>query len=444
MQPTAIGIVKRLQESGHTAYFAGGCVRDLLLNHNPEDIDIATSATPDQIEELFEKTFSVGKHFGVILIHENGHNFEVATFRSDSGYSDGRRPDYVTFTDAREDALRRDFTINGLFYDPVSDQYYDYVSGTSDLRRGLLRFIGDAEQRICEDHLRILRAVRFKNRFDLAYHRKTREALKHHSSLIIGVAAERVAEELNKIIVQKNRVTAFQDLDRFGILEKIIPELSPLKKTPQPKNYHSEGDVFTHSLKTLGKVPPKSSLEVHWAALLHDVGKAETYKQVGNKIQFHRHQNKGEAIVQEICSRLKFSRSSRQSIQWLVHHHHLFDGWDRMSEVRKIHYFDHPDFADLLTLHHADLLGSVPQNYKNRRKAEDKFYEIKAEFLLSHKEKRLPSKIPEFLSGKEIMEITGLEPGAEIGAIKAEIRQLQLEKKLEDRAAAINFLLKRK
>lgn len=243
---SAIEIVTTLQKAGHKAYFAGGCVRDMILKVEPKDYDIATSARPEEIEALFEKTIPVGKSFGVIFTHLNGHNFEIATFRSDSGYSDGRRPDAVIFTHAEEDAKRRDFTINGLFYDPIADEIHDFVGGRNDIENKLIRFIGTPHERILEDHLRIIRAIRFKNTLGFGYHPDTYHAIKKHAQLADKVSWERVRDELNKIISCGQAAVAFEDFQDTGVLPYILPELEECKGVAQPAEYHHEGDVLTH------------------------------------------------------------------------------------------------------------------------------------------------------------------------------------------------------
>ncbi len=440
MQNTAIKIVEKLQKKGFQAFFAGGCVRDLILKKDPEDFDIATNAKPEEIEHLFENTYSVGKHFGVILIKENEHLFEIATFRSDSGYSDGRRPDYVTFTDAKEDALRRDFTINGIFYDPVAEEFHDFVDGKSDLKREMLRFIGDPDKRIREDHLRIIRAVRFKNRFHFAYQAETRASVKKHASLILSVSAERIYEELNKIIIHQSRKQAFEDLDRFGILEKILPEVHTLKKVPQDEVYHSEGNAFKHSLSALAHIAPGVNPEACWAVLLHDIGKTQTVKYCDNRIHFYGHQEAGLEIAKKLLKRLKFSGATQKKILWLIQHHHLFDQFHKMKRSTKLHYFDNPYFSDLLEVYHADLLGSIPKNFSKRKKAEEDFYEIKAEFETAHVERALPSHLPELLTGEEIMKILKIPAGPKVGEIKGRLRELQLEKKIMTKEETVKFL----
>ncbi|EKD48048.1 MAG: metal dependent phosphohydrolase, partial [uncultured bacterium] len=216
MENTSLEIVKLLKSKGHSAYWAGGCVRDMLLGTQPKDYDIVTSAKPDEIEKLLEHTIPIGKEFGVILAVKNGHHFEIATFRSDSGYSDGRRPDAITFTHAEDDAKRRDFTINGLFFDPIEKKLHDFVDGKRDIADKIIKFIGDPHERILEDHLRIIRAIRFKSTLDFQYHPDTYKAIKHHSHLSAKVSGERLRDELNKMIAGDNPIRAFSDMEDTG------------------------------------------------------------------------------------------------------------------------------------------------------------------------------------------------------------------------------------
>ena len=440
MQQTAVTIVKTLQKSGHAAYFAGGAVRDILLENDPDDIDIATSAKPDEIEDLFEKTFAIGKHFGVILVEEEGHHFEIATFRSDAGYSDRRRPDAVLFTTAEEDALRRDFTINGMFYDPVTEEVHDFVGGQKDLQDGILRFIGNAEGRIQEDHLRILRAVRFKNRFNLEFEKETSSALKKHSSLIVAVAAERVQTEMTKMIVHPHRKQAFQDMVDLDILTHIIPEVTCLSEVPQPKNYHSEGDVLTHTLLVLDHLPEKPNAELAWSALLHDIGKKNTLQYEADRIHFPKHPEMGEDVSKQVLKRLKFSKFSWGKITWLVRHHHLLDSYDDMKWVTKLHYFDHPFFEDLLDLHSADLFGCIPLDPHFHFQGEKHLKKVREEYEHAHFENLLPSAQEEFLSGKEIMDILGIPAGKEVGEIKSALRDAQLSNEIRTKEEAMKWI----
>ncbi len=301
MHITAIDLVKTLHKAGFQAYFAGGCVRDMLMGNAPKDIDIVTDALPDELEELFEHTIPIGKQFGVIIVVQNGHHFEIATFRSDSGYSDGRRPDAVTFTTAENDAKRRDFTINGMFYDPIAEKYLDYINGLKDLKAKLIRFIGNADERIQEDHLRLLRAIRFRNQFDFQYEPDTYEAVKKYAPLILEkVSKERIRDELNKMIMDKTLPSmAFEDMSHLGILELIIPELEKLRGCAQPMKFHKEGDVWTHTMAALDSLPPDASLLARWATLLHDIGKPDTFE-LKERIRFNSHASMGAKIAGKI------------------------------------------------------------------------------------------------------------------------------------------------
>lgn len=436
MQNTALSIVTTLQNAGYTAYFAGGAVRDILLGIESDDIDIATNAKPEIIEDLFEKTFAIGKHFGVIMVEENGHHFEIATFRSDASYTDGRRPDAVLFTTPEEDAFRRDFTVNGMFYDPVAKKIHDFVGGQEDLKNKILRFIGNPNERIQEDHLRILRAVRFKNRFGLDFEESTRIALNRHASLIISVAAERVREELTKMLLHPTRSQAFRDLEDLEILTHIIPELSKLKTIDQPKNYHSEGDVFTHSLLVIDGLPENPNAELAWAALFHDIGKAETVVHEEDRIHFPDHAEEGERISKKILKRLKFSNYSYGKITWLVRNHHLLDQFDEMKWATKLHYYDHPFFEDLLHLHKADLFGCIPLLPSFHLEGEAHLKKVREEYEHAHFQNLLPSAQEELLDGKEIMEILNISPGGYIGIVKKALRDAQLNNQVRDKETA--------
>ncbi len=440
MEQTAISIVKTLKKAGHTAYFAGGYVRDILLDHEPDDIDIATNARPEEIEKLFRKTYSIGKHFGVILVEENGHHFEIATFRSDSGYSDGRRPNAVLFTTAEEDALRRDFTINGMFFDPISRKIHDYVGGEKDLQMKTLRFIRDPDERINEDHLRILRAVRFKNRFGFTYDKKSEAALKKNAGLISRVSVERIQDELTKMLVRPTRKNSFEDLFHFQILHVILPELLELKNIPQPENFHAEGDAFIHTMLVIQELPEKPSPELAWAGLFHDLGKAETLTFEGSRIRFPYHAEAGEKIAKKILKRLKFSKTSEWHILWLIKYHHLFDEWEQMKWHTKIRYFDNPFFDDLIHLHRADLFGCIPLIPDYHKLGEEKLKTITEEYERAHFMNLLPSAMPEHLSGNEIMEILSLSPGWQVGEVKKNLRDAQLMGEVKTKKGAIAWV----
>lgn len=445
MKSTSLEIIEILRKAGHEAYWAGGCVRDMLLGIQPKDFDIVTSAKPDEIENLLEHTIPIGKSFGVILAIKNGHHFEIATFRSDSGYSDGRRPDAVTFTNAKEDALRRDFTINAMFYDPTTDKIIDYVNGQKDLDEKLVRFIGDPEKRIQEDHLRILRAVRFKNCYDLQYHPDTYQAIKKHVHLIENISKERIADELNKMIMDKTKPSqSFQELLEIGALEILIPELCKLQGLAQPLEYHHEGDVWDHSKMALDSLTNEdadpdplpeepASLELKWATLLHDIGKYDTFKSEGDRIRYDNHQEVGAEIAKKILSRLKFSKKSIDKIFWLIQHHMMVVPLFQMPDDRKRHWFLHPWFSDLLELYRADALGIKPLDLSA--------YEGLKQ-MYKHEIAKLKLMPKQLIDGDAIMKLLKIKPGKKIGEILLDVRQKQLSGELTTKQDAKEYVTK--
>ena len=405
-------------------------MRDILLGHEPNDYDIATSAKPDEIEKILKNTKPVGKEFGVILVIEGGHSFEVATFRSDSGYSDGRRPDAILFTSAKEDALRRDFTINGMFYDPLTDDVLDYVGGQKDLDAQLIRFIGNPHERILEDHLRILRAVRFKNQFDFQYHPGTYKALKNHAALVENIAAERVQYELNRMIEGKNRAQAFEDLSELGILGYIIPELENLHGVPQPKQYHQEGDVWDHSLRALKECDDNASRDVKWASLLHDIGKPDTFKLKG-RIRYDGHVERSMEIVHDIFTRLKFSKKDRKEVEWLVLHHMMMVPLVEMPEGKARKWFLKENFLNLMQVFEADAKGIIPTDMSLYNKILARYRKVI---------KDMPVKPKSILSGKDVMKVLQIPPGEKVGKILDEFYEKQLAKEITTRAQALKWL----
>lgn len=429
MRPTAIAICQQLQNAGHEALFAGGAVRDLLLGQTPTDIDIATSARPEAVEDLFEKSYAIGKKFGVILIEKDGHHFEIATFRSDSGESDGRRPKAVFFSDKKEDALRRDFTVNALFWDPVADKLYDYVGGVNDLKAQTLRFVGDPEARINEDFLRILRAVRFKNALGFAYAPGLEAALSKHASLTGQITAERVRAELEKMLISPQRVGSLGDLDRLGILRVVLPEVAALGETPDADRDRS---VFAHTLECLRFLPANADAILAWSVLLHDTGKAVTLTRESDRNHFHEHERASEQIAKTIGLRFKFSRFETQKIAWLVRQHIPFYQIPQMTRAHRLRFYDHPFFTDLIEVCRADALGddgnAAPVDA------------IETDYHDSRERKLLPQFHPELLTGAEIMALTGLPAGATIGRLKHELREKQLLGEIGTKKEAERFL----
>lgn len=442
MKSTSLEIIEDLKKAGYEAYWAGGCVRDMLLGIQPKDFDIVTSAKPDDIERILEHTIPIGKQFGVILAIKNGHHFEIATFRSDAGYSDGRRPDAVEFTNAKEDALRRDFTINAMFYDPSTDQVMDYVDGQKDMRDRLVRFIGNPEERIKEDHLRILRAVRFRNAFDFQYHPETYQSIKKHVNLIKSISPNRIADELNKMIMSKNPARAFEELFEIGALQIIIPELCNLKGLAQPLMYHQEGDVWDHSMKALSSLTDEDadpdplpaeapSLALKWATILHDIGKYETFAQDHERIRYNHHAEAGSEIAKKILTRLNFPNKIIDRVYWLIRHHMMIVPLVEMPDGRRRHWFLEPGFEELLELNRADSVGTLPFDIG--------LYE-KLKLLYRHEIAKLKLMPKNLLSGEEIMKICNLPEGQKVGEIVKELRDLQLSHELKTKAEAKKYL----
>ena len=431
MENTALEIVKDLKDKGFETYFAGGSVRDLLLGKTPKDYDIVTSAKPEEIEDILEHTIPIGKKFGVILAVKNSHHFEVATFRSDAAYSDGRRPDAVYFTDPKEDAIRRDFTINGMFYDPIEKKVLDFVGGQEDLENKVLRFIGDAHERIVEDNLRLLRAVRFKNSLELDYAPGTFESIKKNAHLIKNVSAERVQEELTKVVVGKNPGQAFREMSEAGILKIILPELEALKGVKQPELYHKEGDVFEHTLESVDALPENPSKELAWAVLLHDIGKPATFS-VSDRIRFNEHAGVGADLAVKIGKRLKFSRDMMANLHWLVAHHMMLGDLLKMKKARQAHWIHQPLFSELLELLRADVLGTKPKDLS--------LYD-KLKKLSEEKEKLLPK--PEILlTGKELIDKFGIKEGPKVGEILDKVHHAQMEEKIKTKEEAFDLVEK--
>jgi len=363
----AIAIVRTLRDHGHQAYLVGGCVRDLLLGREPADYDVTTDATPDEVMRIFPETYAVGAQFGVVLVplpkdevtKEENDAVEVATFRSDVGYTDGRHPDHVRYSkDAREDVERRDFTINGLLLDPLADEVLDYDNGRVDLKAGIIRTIGDPERRFAEDKLRMLRAVRFAARFDYTIDPQTFAAIQKLASQIHQVSCERIREELTKMLTEGRARRAFLLLDESGLLREVLPEISRMKGVEQPPQFHPEGDVFVHTLWLLEKLPQPCPPTLAWGALLHDVGKPPTFRVAPDRIRFDGHVDVGVRMGQEILRRLHFSNDDTEQILALIDNHMRFADVQRMKESTLKKFIRIPHFDEHLQLHRIDCLSS--------------------------------------------------------------------------------------
>jgi poly(A) polymerase len=437
-------IVQTLRQRGFQAYLVGGCVRDLLLGREPKDYDVATNATPQQVMAIFPETYAVGAQFGVVLVpapeagEESGVSaeaspksgaVEVATFRSDIGYSDGRHPDEVRFSlDPREDVARRDFTINGMLLDPVSGEVLDFVGGRKDLEAGIIRTIGDAEQRFGEDKLRMLRAVRFAARFEYAIEPATFAAMRKLAPQIEVVSRERVRDELTRMLTEGHGRRAFLLLDESGLLKPILPEIAAMKGVEQPAEFHPEGDVFVHTLLLLENLPNPCPLTLAWGALLHDVGKPATFRVAPDRIRFDSHVEVGVKIAEGICERMRFSNDETEQILALVDNHMRFGHVTRMKESTLKRFLRMPGFDEHLALHRADCLASH-RNLATYELIQQKRAEIPAE-------KMRPSPL---MTGDDLI-AEGRVPGPEFREILSAVEDAQLEGRLASRDAALEFV----
>jgi poly(A) polymerase len=438
----AISIVQTLRQKGFQAYLVGGCVRDLLLGREPKDYDLATNAKPEEVMEIFPETYAVGAQFGVVLVPvtesiagdsanppSKSQAIEVATFRSDIGYSDGRHPDQVCFSqDPGEDVARRDFTINGMLLDPIAGEVLDYVGGRRDLEAGIIRTIGDPEQRFNEDKLRMLRAVRFAARFEYTIEPGTFAAMRKLAAQIQVVSRERVRDELTRMLTEGHARRAFILLDESGLLKYVLPEISAMKGVAQPPEFHPEGDVFVHTLLLLDHLPRPCPLGLAWGALLHDVGKPATFRLAPDRIRFDGHVDVGVKIAEEICRRLRFSNDETAQILALVDNHMRFGHVSRMKESTLKRFLRLPAFDEHLALHRADSLAS----HKNLSTYE---------FLLKKRAEIPPETMrpAPLVTGDDLI-AAGHAPGPKFREILNAVEDAQLEGRLSSRAAALEFV----
>lgn len=418
-----------LHQAGHEAYFVGGCVRDLLLNRIPDDYDVATDATPGRVQALFPRTVAVGAQFGVILVVEDDAQVEVATFRSDVGYSDGRHPDRVEFSrHAEHDVLRRDFTINGLLLDPRTGQVLDFVMGQEDLRSGLIRAIGDPQQRFLEDKLRMARAVRFAARFAYRIDEPTFDAIRECAPQIHQVSAERLRDELTKMLTEGAARRAFELFDETGLLEQVLPEISRMKGVQQPPQFHPEGDVWIHTRLMLEGLQKDCSPTLAWGVLLHDVGKPPTFAPPhgpNGRIRFDHHVEVGVRMAEEICRRLRFSTDEIEQICALVAQHMRFKDVPQMRTATLKRFVRLPLFDEHLELHRLDCLSSH-RNLEN--------YQAVQKFL----QDTPPAQVrpPRLITGDDLIAL-GLSPGPRMKEVLLALEDAQLEGKISNREEAI-------
>ena len=428
----ANSICDTLQRAGFQAYLVGGCVRDVLLGCEPTDYDVTTDAAPEQLMQLFPASLAVGAQFGVVLVGRDGQTVEVATFREDIGYSDGRHPDQVRYASKPEDDVaRRDFTINGLLMRHDTGEVLDFVGGQADLKAGMIRAIGEPERRFVEDKLRMLRAVRFSARFGYLLESRTFSAIQKHAREIHAVSAERIREELSKLLTEGRARRGFELLDETGLLAEVLPEISAMKGIQQPPEFHPEGDVWIHTRMMLEGLPAGSSRTLAWGALLHDVGKPPTFRpasETGDRIRFDSHVEVGVRMAGEICRRLKFSNDETDQIQALVANHMKFKDVAQMRKSTLKRFVRLPKFGEHLALHELDCQASHGRM--------DALNTVKEFLAATPPDQVRPARL---LTGDDLSEM-GYAPGPQFQRILGALEDAQLEGLLTTKAEAEDYV----
>lgn len=423
----AVAIVKRLRQEGYESYLAGGCVRDFLLNKNPQDYDIATSARPEEVQRIFPRTIPVGAQFGVVLVILDGQSFEVASFRFDGPYLDGRRPSQVRYGTLQEDILRRDFTVNGMVYDPIENRVIDLVEGKRDLARRRIRAIGDPRQRFEEDRLRMVRAIRFAASLNFDIDSLTLDAIKHSAAMITRISAERIGEEITRILTEGGARRGFELLDETGLLPILLPEIEQMKGVEQSPEHHPEGDVFTHTLLTLSHLE-KPTETLAYGCLLHDVGKPVCFRKEAGRITFYGHTDRGAEMAEAILKRLKRGRAVWERVGYLVKNHlrHTQAPKMRLSTLKR--FLREEGIHELLELARIDALSSSGNL---------QYYHFCQEHLSHMQEEEIR---PEpLLRGKDLIEM-GYIPGPIFSEILRQVEDAQLGGELTSRQAAIDWV----
>lgn len=426
---SATRIVRRLREAGHQALFAGGCVRDRLLGRPAHDVDIATSARPEDVQKLFPRTVAVGAQFGVVVVMDGAREFQVATFREDGVYIDGRRPESVTFTSAEGDARRRDFTVNGMFFDPLENQVLDFVGGQEDLAAGIVRSIGVPGDRLREDKLRLLRGIRFAATLGFQIEPATWDAIRSQADGITAVSAERIRDELVKIFLHPSRVRGFDLLDESGMLAILLPEVAAMRGCEQPPEFHPEGDVFVHTRLMLSLLPASVSVPLVFSVLFHDIGKPPVlFRDETGRIRFNGHESVGAAMAERIMDRLRFSNAESEATLAGVKNHMAFKDVRNMRVATLKRFLARPTIDDELELHRVDCLGShgLLDNH---------------EFLIAKREEfsRQPLIPPPLVTGRDLIAL-GWRPGPFFKKVLDEVQVRQLEGTLASREDALDWV----
>ncbi|MFZ0435263.1 MAG: CCA tRNA nucleotidyltransferase [Chthoniobacterales bacterium] len=428
-EAAARSIVERLRAKGFEALYAGGCVRDQLLGLTPHDYDVATNARPEQVEALFPRTVPVGVQFGVIIVLEQGAEIQVATFRGDGTYHDGRHPESVRYTDAEGDSRRRDFTVNGLFFDPIEERILDFVEGRRDLESRLLRAIGNPSERFAEDKLRLLRAVRFATTLGFEIDPDTWREILAWSPEIHAVSAERIREELVKILLSPNRLRGFDLLDESGLLRQVLPEMEALKGCDQPPEFHPEGDVFVHTRLMLSMLAPDASLPLVLSVLFHDIGKPATRAvDKTGRIRFNGHEGVSAGMTLRLLQRLRFPNEVIDAVIPAVRLHMSFKDVPNMRVATLKRMMARPTFEEELELHRVDCLAShgMLDNH--------------AMLIAKREEFGRAPLIPEpLITGHDLIAL-GLKPGPEFAEMLMSVQTRQMEGTLNTREEALAWI----
>lgn len=430
-------IIRELRAHGHEALLAGGCVRDLLLNREPKDYDVATSATPEEVEALFPRTVAVGRQFGVIrVLHDSlPIAIEVATFRHDGSYLDGRHPSSVTFTNAVEDAARRDFTINALFLDPEGGEVHDFVNGLRDLEARVIRAVGDPRVRFAEDKLRLLRALRFASALNFEIDDATLEAVRAMAAEVRVCSPERIRDELSRMVTSVGASRGLRLMFETGLLDAILPEISAMYGVQQPPEFHPEGDVFTHTLLAMDLMEKPASITLALGVLLHDVGKPPTFDDSTDRIRFNGHDKLGAEVAGEMLTRLRFPNDVIERVQSMIADHLKFMNVQKMKTSTLKRFLRKPHFDEDLELHRIDCLAG-PGTLDTYRFVKQKLEEFRREGF----EKTLKPKLP--INGKDLLEL-GLKPGPRIKQLLSAVEDEVLEGRLAGRDEALEFVKSR-
>jgi len=430
----AYKVVEILTDAGEEAWCVGGGVRDMMLGEIPKDIDITTSALPEKVKKIFPKRDETGAQFGSIVVSLGGCLFEVTTLREDDAASDGRHPESVSFTSKKErDALRRDITINAFYWNPISSEFFDPFNGEKDLNERLIRIIGDPEERIKHDALRLLRVVRFRAAINGQYHPETFKALHKYAHCIAGLSGTRRFKEVEKMLLGPHPEIAFEDLWETDILEYLLPQLHACKGVAQPIPPHGEGDVWNHIMRIIGSFTADHGADARWAALLHDIGKPVSFSIENDRIHFNEHPAKGGKIARTVLDRLQCLGARRDKICWIIQHHMMMSTFFEIDDERKAHWYYHPWFIELLQVFWLDIAGTDPSNFSLYNAIiNDYNHYLDAE----------PRPQKPLLDGNDVMEMLGLPPGEKVGRVLKLLHESQVKGEVQSKKEAMDFVKK--